>query len=391
MKRVCHILHGPYLVDSRVKLEAEALVDAGYAVDVICISEEGQPSRGVVNGVNVYRLPLARKRGSRLRYAWEYIAFFALTSLVLTLRLGKRYRVIHVNNMPDFLVFTAVIPRLLGSKVLLDVHDPMPELFQSKYALGETSFVVRALRWQLKRSMGFADAVLTVSDEMRRHLNALVPNKYPAVLMNMPNSDFISSALLPESDRFKEKSRFRLLYTGTISERYGLHIVIRALPRLKERVPGIELCVIGWGDQVEELQALAQQLGVSDIVEFRGRVPWTEIPDLIKQADVGVSVLLKDVHTDLCFIGKVIEYVTAGLPTIVSRTRTMENYYGDDVVKFVAPGDVRSFEEAVIELYENPDKMRSMSRKGIALRDRWNWEVERAKYVALIDSMCGKA
>ncbi|MCX8052303.1 MAG: glycosyltransferase family 4 protein [Armatimonadetes bacterium] len=386
-RRVCHVLHGPYLMDSRVRLEAEALVDAGYNVDVISIREGNRPKYEIVNGVNIYRFPLDRKRGSVIRYLWEYFTFFVLTAIFLASR-PRRYCVIHVNNMPDFLVFAALLPRLFGSKVLLDVHDPMPELFQSKYGLGDKSFIVRALRSQSKWSMRFADAVMTVSDEMRKLLHSIVPDKNPTVVMNMPNSDFIGSALLPENERFRSKSEFRLLYTGTISERYGLRTVVQALPRLKERIPGISLCIVGWGEQVEELQALARELGVSEIVEFRGRVPWNEIPELIRQSDVGLSVLLKDVHTDLCFIGKVIEYVTAGLPTIVSRTRTMENYYTDDLVKFVDPGCVESFEQAVIELYENPEKMRSLSRAGIAFRDRWNWAVERAKYVELVASMC---
>jgi glycosyltransferase involved in cell wall biosynthesis len=160
------------------------------------------------------------------------------------------------------------------------------------------------------------------------------------------------------------------------------------MPLLKRRIPGVSLCVVGSGDELEDLRALSRELHVADCVDFRGHVPWSEIPQIIRQSDLGVSLLLKNAHTDLCFTNKVVEYVTAGLPTIVSKTRAMENYYSDEVVKFVDPGDVKSFEDAVIELYENPDKMRSMSRNGIALRDRWNWTVEKTKYVELIDSMC---
>ena len=388
MKRVCHVLHGPYLTDPRVRREAEALVDAGYAVDVICLSEKGQPSRAVVNGVEVFRVPLARKRGSALRYLFEYFAFLALTALLLLLRLGRRYCLIHVNNMPDFLVFAAALPKLFGSKVLLDVHDPMPELFQSKYGFGEHSIAARMLRWQVKCSMRFSNAVMTVTDEMRELLDSILPGKPISVLMNMPDASFVESALLPEAERFRSKQGFRILYTGTVSERYGVRVAVEAMPSLKRRIPGVSLCVVGSGDELEDLRALSRELEVADCVDFRGHVPWSEIPQIIRQSDLGVSLLLKNAHTDLCFTNKVVEYVTAGLPTIVSKTRAMENYYSDEVVKFVDPGDVKSFEDAVIELYENPDKMRSMSRNGIALRDRWNWTVEKTKYVELIDSMC---
>ena len=386
-KRLCHVLHGPYLTDPRVRREAEALAELGWQVDVICLHEPGKPRRDVVNGVSVLRLPLARKRGSVLRYIFEYVAFLLLATLVLTVRIGKRYRVIHVNNMPDFLVFAALLPKLFGTKVVLDVHDPMPELFQSKYGLGKDSFVVRFLRWQLKWSMRFADAVITVSEEMRKLLNAVVPGLKVWVVMNLPNSSFVRTGQISESERFVSRNGFRLLYTGTVAERYGVRVAVEAMPKLRELIPGVSLRIVGSGDQLEELRTLAQDLGVSDCIEFCGTLPWTEIPKLIRESDLGISILLKDPHTDLCFTNKVVEYVTCGLPTVVSRTLTSEAYYSEEIVRFVEPGDVESFISAVVELYRDPDLRKKMSRNGIALSDRWNWETEKSKYVELIESL----
>ncbi|MDH7602192.1 MAG: glycosyltransferase family 4 protein [Armatimonadota bacterium] len=388
-KRACHLLHGPYLTDPRVRREAEALAEAGWEVDVICLHEEGKPRRDSVNNVRVLRLPLARKRGSVFRYLFEYVAFFVMTAFVLTARLGKRYRLIHVNNMPDFLVFAALLPKLLGSKVLLDVHDPMPELFQSKYGFSDSSPIIRFLRWQLKRSMHFADAVVTVSDEMRRLLSDLLPGVEISVVMNMPNASFVKLGQIAEDQRFTNRNGFRLLYTGTVAARYGVRVAVEAMPVLKKLIPGVSLCVVGSGDQLEELKQLARDLGVADCVDFRGAVPWTEIPKLIQESDLGVSVLLKDPHTDLCFTNKVVEYVTCGLPTVVSRTRTSENYYSQDTVRFVEPGSVESFVNAVVELYHNPDLRRSMSRRGMALAEKWNWDCEKIKYVELVERLTG--
>lgn len=387
--RVCHILHGPYLTDPRVRREAEALAEAGWDVDVLCLSEPGRPVRESINGVKVLRLPLARKRGSILRYIFEYLAFFFISGVILLFRVPRRYKVIHVNNMPDFLVFAATIPKLFGTKILLDVHDPMPELFQSKYRLHKDSLIIRFLRWQLKMSMRFADAVMTVTDEMRRLLNEIVPHIEISVLMNMPGSEFVRSGQISLDERFSERNGFRLLYTGTVAERYGVRVAVEAMPELRKAIPGISLCVVGSGDQLEELKQLARELGVSDIVDFRGALPWTEIPKLIRESDLGISVLLKDPHTDLCFTNKVVEYVTCGLPTIVSRTRTSERYYTDGTVCFVEPGDVRSFVEAVLNLYHNRSKMVQMSQNGMALAEKWNWDVEKAKYLRLMNTLAG--
>ncbi len=390
-KRICHVLHGPYLTDPRVRREAEALAEAGWEVDVICLHEDGKPRRDSVNNVRILRLPLARRRGSVVRYLFEYVAFFAMTAGVLVTRLTKRYQVIHVNNMPDFLVFAAILPKLFGAKILLDVHDPMPELFQSKYGFSSSSFVIRFLRWQLKWSMRFADAVMTVSDEMRRLLNELLPAVEISVVMNMPNASFINLGQIPEEKRFANKNGFRLLYTGTVAERYGVRVAVEAMPALKKLIPGVSLCVVGSGDQIEELKRLAQDLGVADCIEFRGALPWTEIPKLIQESDLGVSVLLKDPHTDLCFTNKVVEYVTCGLPTVVSRTRTSETYYSEDTVRFVEPGDVESFVNAVLELYQDPEKRKDMSRKGMVLAGKWNWDNEKAKYIQLVEKLASSS
>jgi glycosyltransferase involved in cell wall biosynthesis len=237
--------------------------------------------------------------------------------------------------------------------------------------------------------MHFADAVVTVSDEMRRLLSDLLPGVEISVVMNMPNASFVKLGQIAEDQRFTNRNGFRLLYTGTVAARYGVRVAVEAMPVLKKLIPGVSLCVVGSGDQLEELKQLARDLGVADCVDFRGAVPWTEIPKLIQESDLGVSVLLKDPHTDLCFTNKVVEYVTCGLPTVVSRTRTSENYYSQDTVRFVEPGSVESFVNAVVELYHNPDLRRSMSRRGMALAEKWNWDCEKIKYVELVERLTG--
>jgi hypothetical protein len=144
--RVLMITHSYYLRDPRVRREAEALAEAGYTVDVICLRDQGEPYRSEVNGVRIYRVPLRRCRGGFLRYLFEYLAFFVLSGLLLSaLQLRRRYRLVHVHNMPNFLVFATLLPRLFGAKVILDMHDPMPELFQLQFKLAPRHWIVRLL------------------------------------------------------------------------------------------------------------------------------------------------------------------------------------------------------------------------------------------------------
>jgi len=74
---------------------------------------------------------------------------------------------------------------------------------------------------------------------------------------------------------------------------------------------------------------------------------------------------------------------------VVTRTRTVETYFPDGVVRFFEPGDAGSFQNAVLELCRNPGLREEMSRKGIEFSRQSNWSTEKKKYVELIASLCG--
>src|SRR5262249_5498923 len=143
-----------------------------------CLSEDHnsqigpEPQRAVVNGVQIHRLPISRRRGSSLRYLYEYLVVGILGAVKLArLHFRRRLDVVHVHNMPDILVLAALIPRLAGSKVILDVHDPMPELYMS-WNHRPDSLLVKLLRIQEKVSYAFADRIISVNETMRENLSA---------------------------------------------------------------------------------------------------------------------------------------------------------------------------------------------------------------------------
>lgn len=78
MKTICHIVQSYYPRDPRIRRQAEALAEAGFRVDIVCLRDKNENSNEVINGVNIFRMPLSRQRGSNLRYLFEYAAFFTL-------------------------------------------------------------------------------------------------------------------------------------------------------------------------------------------------------------------------------------------------------------------------------------------------------------------------
>src|SRR5437899_8400391 len=152
MKSVCILLQNYYEFDVRVRRKAEALVAAGYSVDVLSLRSSHTEKTYTLNGVNVDTISLGKKRGSLARYVFEYVAFFLWAFVRVSLQMRwKRYAFIDVNTLPDFLVFAAVAAKWKGAKLILHMHEITPEFYISKYGIAENSWSVR-LRNTWRRS-----------------------------------------------------------------------------------------------------------------------------------------------------------------------------------------------------------------------------------------------
>ena len=147
----------PYPADPRPRRAAEALLKEGMTVDFICLGDDTAPS---VNAHRARYPPPADRTSARRRlaYAYQYSAFILATAGILALRsLTRRYHLVYIHNMPDVLVFSSLVPKILGAKVILDQHDPMPELMTTIFNLDEDSFGVRLMRRLEKWSIAWAN------------------------------------------------------------------------------------------------------------------------------------------------------------------------------------------------------------------------------------------
>lgn len=387
-RRICVVVQSYYLRDPRVRREAEALSEAGYEVDVLTLKDKGEPWSETVNGVRIYRLPLGRKRASKLRYMFEYGLFLVLAGFAETLlHIRRRYSLVHINNMPDILVFSALLPKLTGTKVLLDVHDPMPEMFISKYGLDENSLLIRLLAFQERISCRFADFVLTVSEIMEdRLVSCGVPRAKTGVVLNVPDRKIFRRLQSENSEGKQSNGSFTLLYAGTVAERYGLDLAMRAVTELQSRCPGLKMKIVGEGDHMPYLRRLNEELGAK-CVEFQPPVPITKVPELAQSCDAAIQPHLQDCHMDLYFSTKVVEAMAMGLPVIASSTKTLKRYFTDSQVVFVEPGNKDDLVRGIERLYKEKQLRYSLIESGSELAERFNWDMERHKFLNIIESI----
>jgi glycosyltransferase involved in cell wall biosynthesis len=384
--RHCMVVHAYYpLAETRVQREAETLVRAGYDVDVLCLRDEGEPRRERTGGVEVHRLRVrVDKRGLGAQFL-SYLRFFGLaTCRVTRLHLRRPYRAVQVHNLPDFLVFCALVPKLRGVPVILDLHDLMPEFFAGRFG-GSRPTVERLVRWQERLACRFADHVITVSEHWRQALVARgVPPARCSVVMNLADEHIFHPPArpVPPDGRI---AAFHLLYHGTVTHRYGLDLAVRAVARLRDEIPGLRLTILGQGDQMADLAGLVRELGLEGHVDLNERLlPAEELPDLIAGADVGVVPYRDDVFTDGLVPTKLMEYAAMALPCAAARTTAIEATFGDSVAAYFTPGDDEALARTIRELWRDPGARARLAAGCRSFNRRHNWAREGGAYAALV-------
>jgi glycosyltransferase involved in cell wall biosynthesis len=392
-KRICLITHSGYPVEPRSRRLAEALVDAGYAVDVLCLTLPGQPSEAVVGGVRILRLGVTRHQGAGAAvYLQEYASFFVQAGLrLLRLHRAHPYTLVQVHNPPDAMVFCTLPVRLAGVPIILDLRELTPELFMSRFGLARNGFVVRTLALLERWACGYAQAALVLHDRHRRIMlgRGIAPDKLTQV-MNCPDERIFDPTRLPSrrvglaAGQRAADGRFIVINNGGLLERYGVDILVRAVALVRDQIPGIRLELYGAGDFRPRLEALVAELNLGEVVTFHGQQPIEGMPAAIADADVGVAPLRQDVFTDCGLPTKLLEYVALGLPAVASRTATTADYFTDDTVQLFAPGDAEDLARRLLILYNDPLAAQAQADRARRFTEAHNWSIEKASYLSLV-------
>jgi len=389
-RSVLMIAYTDYRTDPRVIREAEAAAGAGFPVDFIALRRDDDPAQEWIRGVRVVHLNQERYRGNRLAwYILSYLGFFFRCLFkTLSLQLDERYRIVHVNNMPDFFVFCALLPKLMGARVFLDIHDPMPDTFMSKFKNRKRGIFYKLLLWQERISTVFADEILTVSDPVKEYVlvkqHGLDPDSI-RVIANFADDELFS---LQGPRRFD--SGIRLVFHGTILERYGLQDVMRGLAGMRHR-DRVAVKIIGVGDYSGPLKDLIKSLDLGEAVDFENRLyPVHEMPDILKEFNVGLVPLVISSITNYALSLKLLEYLSLGMTSITVRNAAISYYFGDDDLLFYRPGEPESFGRVMDRLAENPDILYRYQQRARELRGKFLWSSEKKKYISLLNQSKGR-
>ena len=296
-----------------------------------------------------------------------------------------RYDLVHVHSVPDFLVFSAWLPKLRGAKIILDIHDLLPELYASKFESSHQTLLYRIMLGLERASAGFADHVIAANDIWYRKLLSRTPfitEENCTSILNFPDREVFSP-----HGRTRHDDKFIMVFPGSLNWHQGVDIAIRALARIKDLAPKAEFHIYGDGPAVPALATLAQSLGVGDRVIIQGSRDIGEMAGIMENADLGIVPKRNDPFGDEAFSTKSLEFMLMGLPVIMSETKIDRYYFNDSLVKFFRAGDDAALAEAMLAMIRSPELRRRLAKNAFEFAKDYDWDSNQDRYLNIVNRL----
>jgi glycosyltransferase involved in cell wall biosynthesis len=387
---VCMLAYTFYENDGRVMRYAEALAQEGAQVDAIVLRRPGQVHEEVINGVRVLRIQERQKneRG-KFSYLWRIVQFLFRSMWALAQQQGRSpYDLVHVHSVPDFEVLAAWVPKLCGAKIVLDIHDIVPEFYAAKFGVQPNSLVFKALTWIERASCAFADHVIVANDLWMRRIaqRAARPEKCSAFI-NYPDTTVFNSQLRTR----EHDGRFVLSYPGTLNWHQGLDIAIKAFAVALPHAPGLEFHIHGEGPAKPELARLVTELQLTGKVHLHPPLPLRAIAQVMANADLGVVPKRNDSFGGDAFSTKVLEFMALGVPLVVAATRVDQHYFNDQQLRFFTPDDVVDLSRAILDACQYRARSAELAANALRHVATQSWGVQKGRYLSLVQALVPKA
>ncbi len=390
-RAVALVAHAAYPADPRIRRQADALVEAGLEADLFVLREPGQAKRDAADALRVHRLPVRRAFGGVAGHLAEYVTFTALATVALAREhRRRRYRLVQVATVPDFLAAAALPERFAGVPILLDLHEDMPAFYQDRFR-GRLSRPLTGLVSAVTRgSARLADEMLTVHEPLRALAIARgVPPERVTVVMNGADGRLFDPDRHPRREWMAD-GRLKLIHHSNLQRIYGLDVLVEAVARLAGRLD-LELDVYGDGPFRPEVEALIGRLELADRVHLHGRVPIEELPRRIADADLGVVPSRPEPYLQLSLSTKLLEYAAMGLPAIASDLATFRAHLGPDAISYVPGGDPDALAGAIAAAAASPERFEAMGREARRQAAPYAWGRQKEAYLGVVERLVSRS
>jgi glycosyltransferase involved in cell wall biosynthesis len=387
-RRVCMLAYSHYRTDARVTRYAEALADRGDHVDVIGLRKSAdEPVEEQVGDIRLFspNARVGKKEQSALDFLFPLLRFLFSSMVCITRQHSRRpYDILHIHNMPDFLVFAAWYPRMTGARIILDIHDIVPELYGSKFRAGGESTAVKMLKKVERISARFAHHVI-ISNHLWYEKFAIRTHSEAKCSVFINNVD---ASVFHPRPRTRQDDKLIILFPGGLQWHQGLDIALRAFQQVIREFPKAEFHIYGDGIMKPSLIELSRELGFNGNVQFFQPLPVKQIADIMANADLGVVPKRADTFGNEAYSTKIMEFMSVGVPVVVSSTKIDRFYFDDSVVRFFNSGDHEALAAGMLELLSNRDLRQQMTSRASEYAAQHCWDNRKGAYLNLVDTLC---
>jgi len=366
----------PVPFDRRVWMEATTLADAGY--DVAVISPKGKGfARGheTVDGVAVYRHDLAVEGHTPLTYLREYsAALWAESTLARRIYREKPFDIIHICNPPDLMFLFAAWFRLRhGVRVVFDLHDINPELYEVKY--GSRDLFYWLLRVAERCTFLTANIVITTGESYRAIALSRGAKRPEDVFIVRSGPDLSKFQPVEPMAAYRRGRRHLVGYVGVMGPQEGIDYLLRAASIIVNELgrTDISFMLIGGGPSATDLRALSRELGVDSYVEFPGRVPDKELIQRLSTCDICVNPDPYNAFNDASVMNKILEYM-ALKRAVVQFDLTEGRRSAGVAAAYAHPNDAQDLAGTIVALLDDELRRNQMAEEGYRrMRDELEW------------------
>lgn len=374
-----------YESDNRVRRYAETLAKRGDKVDAIVLRRDGDQPQRELRGVRIISIQ-RRERNERhaVVYLLKLLQFFIRSAWTVTVQhLREPYDLIHVHSVPDFQVFSTVVPKLLGVPIILDIHDIVPEFYASKFRVSKKSTIFRSLLLVEKLSIAFSDHVIIANHPWYEKLirRSVRPEKCSAII-NYPDT-----TIFEKQASTSTSTAFTIAYPGTLNEHNGVDLAVLAVDRLRFSAPNLKFLIIGDGPDRAKLHDLIYNRGLEDRILLEGSMPMEQVAVRMKTVDLGIVPKRKNSFGNEAFSTKILEFMAMGIPVLVADTAVERYYFNDDLVQFFESGNVDDLAAKILDLLRAPDRRARFRENCLKFIESNHWNARKQDYLELVDRL----
>lgn len=383
-RRVAIAVHAIFPGDPRVRRQSDALMEAGYEVDIICLRQPGEPSEEREGARRIIRLPVNRSFIGFAGHIAEYLAFTAMVAWILAREhRRRRYDLIQVATVPDFLAFAALPEKVAGVPMVLDLHEDMPEFFRDRFATPLLRPLMPIVTAAARASAAVADHVITVHEPLRQlSVDRGVPPEKIDVVMNSADARLFDPTRHVRRP-FMADGVLRLIHHSNFQRIYGLDTAIDGLARLPVDLDW-RLDVYGDGPWRPQIESAIARTGTGDRVTLHGRASLDDLPGLLAEADLGLVPSVDEPYLRYSLSTKLLEYAAMGVPVVATDLATFRHHFSAEAIRFVPGGRPDALVTAITELVADPAGTVRMGLAAQREATAYDWQLQKEHYLRII-------